>query len=412
MKSEVQSPFESGLTRRQALQIAGGAAAAAVIMGRTRDLWAAWPAPEAGSLEALRERMPRTAAVIAEAASQGKPGQLYLVHDGKVIADLAWGAGPHGETMRPDCLVSWASAVKPTSVTVALQLWERGKLDLDDPVAKFIPEFAVHDKGGVRIRHLMTHTGHLGGYAGPTKLGPTFAEDVSKIIQAPRQASRAIQSQLGAGAAVPAPGANPGYDPAGIWVLAEVCRRLENRPFAELVRERVYEPCGMADSWCGMSLERYRSYTADGRFASTYMDSETDVVKCQPAGGGIGPTRELARFYEVMVNRGTWNGARVLSTQVVEAATTPKTGTCVMGIWGLGFNLALPPGCTPPEVGEERMARLGERYGPHCSPRTFGHAGASGMQAFGDPEAGLATAYIGRLPLAGPIYEDLGLVGT
>ena len=68
----------------------------------------------------------------------------------------------------------------------------------------------------------------------------------------------------------------------------------------------------------------------------------------------------------------------------------------------------------PEEVAgdSERLARLSQRYGPHASPRTFGHAGAGGMQAFADPDAGLATAYIGRLPIAGTIYEDLGLVGA
>jgi CubicO group peptidase (beta-lactamase class C family) len=409
MTSEKQSPFECGLTRRQALQVAGGAAATALLVGRAPELWAEWPAAEAATVEALAERLPRTAAVIAEAAAQKKPGQLYVVHDGRVIADLAWGKGPHGETMGPGSLVSWASAVKPTSCTVALQLWEGGKLDLDDPVTKFIPEFAVHDKGGVRIRHLMTHTGHLGGYRGPTRLGPTFAEDVNSIIRAPRRMSRAVQALLGEGADLPPPGTNPGYDPAGIWVLAEVCRRLENRPFDQLVRERVFEPCGMLDSWCGMPLARYRSYKAANRFASTYMDSETEVVKCQPAGGGIGPTRELGRFYEMMLARGSWNGNRIVSPQTVEAATTPKTGTCVMGMWGLGFNLGLPDGCSLPEMDSERLARLSQRYGPHASPRSFGHGGASGMQAFADPEAALVVTHIGRLPIGGTIYEDLGL---
>lgn len=412
MTHTTPSPADLGLTRRQALQVAGGAAAAAVLLGRAPDLWAGWPTAEAGTLEALAGRLPRTAAVIAGAAAKGGGGQLYLVHAGQVIADVAWGKGPHGEEMRPDCLVSWASAVKPTTVTVALQLWERGKLDLDDPVVKFIPEFAVHDKGGVRIRHLMTHTAHLGGYRGPRDLSATFEEDVMSIIRAPRQTSRAAQLLLGDSKEVPPPGTAPGYDPAGIWVLAEICRRLENRPFAELVKERVFEPCGMLDSWCGMPLERYRSYNAAKRYASSYMDSETDAVKCQPAGGGIGPTRELARFYEVMLNRGSWHDRRILSPQTVEAATTPKTGTGAMGMWGLGFNLGLPQGCSLPEMDSERLARLSERYGPHASPRTFGHAGASGMQAFADPENGLAIAHVGRLPISGTIYEDLGLAGA
>jgi CubicO group peptidase (beta-lactamase class C family) len=329
-----------------------------------------------------------------------------------VIADVAWGTGPHGEEMRPDTLVGWASAVKPTCCTVVMQLWERGKLELDDPVVKHIPEFAAHDKAGVRIRHLLTHTGHLGGYAGPTRLAATFSEDVNSIIGAPRRTSRAAQLLLGDSKEVPSPGTAPGYDPAGIWVLAEICRRIENTPFAELVRKRVFEPCGMLDSWCGMPLERYRSYKAAHRYASTYLDSETDAVKCQPAGGGIGPTRELATFYVMMLGRGSIAGQRIISPQTVEAMTTPKTGVCAMGVWGLGFNLGLPDGCSLPEMSSERLARLSQRYGPHASPRTFGHAGASGMQAFADPEAGLATASIGRLPIAGTIYEDLGLVGV
>jgi CubicO group peptidase (beta-lactamase class C family) len=262
----------------------------------------------------------------------------------------------------------------------------------------------------VLIRHLLTHTGHLGGYRGPTNLAPTFADDVNSIIRAPRQTSRAVQAQLGAGAPVPAPGTHPGYDPAGIWVVAEICRRLENRPFKDLVRERVYEPCGMEDSWNGMPLERYRAYRQAGRFASNYMDSEELTVRCQPAGGGIGPTRELGRFYEVMLNRGTWQGTRVVSPQTVEAATSPKTGTGVMGVWGLAFNLELPPGCTAPEMGGGRRARSGERYGPYAPFRTFGHGGASGMQAFADPVNHLVVTHIGRLPITATIYEDLGLV--
>jgi CubicO group peptidase (beta-lactamase class C family) len=304
--------------------------------------------------------------------------------------------------------VGWASAVKPTTCTCLLKLWDRGKLDLDDKVTKFIPEFGVNGKENLRLRHLLTHTAHLGGYAGPQNLPPTFEEMVNKIIKAPREPYR----PMGANAKLPPPGLGPGYNPAGIIVIAEICRRLYGRDFKEVIRKEVYEPCGMLDSWCGMPLERYRAYKAEGRFASGYLNSETEVVKCQPAGGGIGPTRELARFYEMLINRGTINGQRILSPQAVEAMTTPKTGLGYMGIWGLGLNLELPEGVTMPTVSESARAagQARERYGPHASHRTFGHAGASGMQAFADPEYGLATAFIGRVPIHGALYEDLGLV--
>lgn len=166
-------------------------------------------------------------------------------------------------------------------------------------------------------------------------------------------------------------------------------------------------PAGWSIRWCGMPLVRYRAYKADGRFASNYLDSEQDVVKCQPAGGGIGPTRELARFYEMMLNRGVSNGKRLLSTQTVEAITTPKSDLGFMGFWGFGFNVAIPGAVTVPAQG--RGESLQTRYGSHASPRTFGHAGASGMQAFADQEYGIATTFIGRVPIADSIYDDLAL---
>lgn len=393
------------LTRREMLQASLGLATLAATAPAAVTLKSTNTGQS--SLDTIKDRLPRTSRVISEAAARGSAGQFYLSLEGKVIADIAWGKTPEGADYKPETLVGWASAVKPTTCACLLRLWDRGKLDLDDKVTKFIPEFGVNGKENVRIRHLLTHTAHLGGYAGPANLPPTFAELVNKIIQAPREPYRA----LGANAKLPPPGLGPGYNPAGIIIIAEICRRLYGRDFKEVIRAELYEPCGMKDSWCGMPLERYRAYKAQGRFASSYLNSEREVVKCQPAGGGIGPTRELAHFYEMLINRGVINGKRILSPQTVEAMTTPKTGVGYMGVWGLGLNLALPEGVTMPKSESPRLnaERLQERYGPHASTRTFGHAGASGMQAFADPEYGLVTAFIGRVPISGTIYEDLGL---
>jgi CubicO group peptidase (beta-lactamase class C family) len=402
------------VSRRDALR-AGGVLGAGLVAGVGRFDWVGASAPAdratrarravATTLEELREAMPRTARGVERALAAGRPGQLYLSLEGEALADLAWGVTPDGDEMAQGTLVSWASAVKPCTATCVMKLWEAGDLDLDDRVTRFMPQFGAHDKGDVTVRHLLTHTAHLGGYLGPQEMDASFEEHIAAIVSAPREPYAA----WGAGAELPRPGLRSGYNPAGLWILAEICRRLYGRDFQDIIRSEVFLPCGMSDSWCGMPVERYRAYRAEGRYGTEYLADEDHVWKAQPAGGGVGPSRELARFYEMMLGRGTIDGRPVLRPQTVEAMTTPKSGLGYMGIWGLGFNVNLPDGVEPPPAANARAEARLERYGPYASPRTFGHPGASGMVAFADPVHGLAAAFIGRAPIDAAIYEDLGL---
>src|SRR5436189_2391549 len=87
--------------------------------------------------------------------------QLYASVSGEVIADAAFGLARSAPDvpMRTDTLMLWMSATKPVAAVAVAQLWERGLLDLDDPVAKHLPAFAARGKQAVTIRHLLTHTG-------------------------------------------------------------------------------------------------------------------------------------------------------------------------------------------------------------------------------------------------------------
>src|SRR3712207_5621802 len=92
--------------------------------------------------------------------------QLFLARRREVLADLALGDARPGVPMRPDTLMIWMSATKPVAGIAIAQLWERGLLDLDDPVARHIPEFAANGKDAVTVRHLLTHTGGFRGVIG------------------------------------------------------------------------------------------------------------------------------------------------------------------------------------------------------------------------------------------------------
>src|SRR3981189_1756534 len=79
--------------------------------------------------------------------------QLYVSLDGKPVADLAFGLAREGVAMTPDTIMLWMSSTKPITALAIAQIWERGKIALDDLVAKYIPEFGISGKEAITIRH-------------------------------------------------------------------------------------------------------------------------------------------------------------------------------------------------------------------------------------------------------------------
>ena len=112
-------------------------------------------------MNAFDQTLPRTAAVIAADSAAGfhRGFQLYVSVRGETIADVALGEAADGVPMTPQTLVVWLSAGKPLTATAIGLLWQRGRLQLDDRVAEYLPEFAAGGKDTITIRQLLTHTG-------------------------------------------------------------------------------------------------------------------------------------------------------------------------------------------------------------------------------------------------------------
>ena len=370
-------------------------------------------------LDGSLDRLPRTREAIEAGIGEGLHlgAQIYVALRGEAVADAALGEDRPGEALTRGHLMLWLSSTKPLTAIAIAQLWERGLLELDDPVARHVPEFAAHGKGGITLRHLLTHTGGIRmlDTGWPQR---SWEEIVAKIC-ATKPEPRWV------------PGEKAGYHQASSWfILGEVVQRLSGRRFPVYMSEEIFEPLGMADSWIGMPRERYLSYRASGRIGAMWntegpepkpqgWDAEERCVRPSPGGNGYGPMRELGRFYEMLLARGRLNGRRILSPQTVEAFTTPHrvgmmdaTFKHVLD-WGLGFIL--------------NSARYGAEtvpygYGHHASPRTFGHSGYRSSVGFADPDRGLAVALaFNGTPdnerherrvrtILDAIYEDLDLV--
>ena len=370
-------------------------------------------------------RLPRTRQAILDGVRAGLHlgAQLYVSRHGEVIADGAAGEARPGQPLRRDQLMLWLSSTKPVAAVAIAQLWERGRLELDDPVARHIPEFAAHGKGAITLRHLLTHT------AGIRLLDVGWPQDSWDAIIARIAAMRPEPRWV--------PGRKAGYHHASSWfLLGEVVRRLDGRPFARYAREEIFAPLGMADSWVGMPVETWRRYRERGSLCPMYdtgvppgaaprpedWDSEAWCTGTHPGGNGYGPIAELGRFYEMLLARGragaAASGRRILSPQSVEALTArhragmlDHTFQHVLD-WGLGFIV---------DSRQYGAATVPYGYGNHASPRTFGHSGYRSSTAFADPEAGLAVAlafngtpaneaHEARIrAVLDALYEDLGL---
>jgi CubicO group peptidase (beta-lactamase class C family) len=339
--------------------------------------------------------------------------QVYASLGGEPVADFGIGEARPGAPMTADTLMSWYSSTKAVMPVVIGQLWEAGRLDIDDAASRYLPEFGRNGKERLTFRHLLTHTA---GFRNAPPFGSTtagqlrdnHAEMLEALCNAPIEPGWE-------------PGRRAGYHGGNVhFVLGEVVRRLTGRRYGDYAREAVFGPLQMVDSWIGMPRERYEAYgdrigimhlARDGGFqVRPYIESAESARQGHPGGGGRGPMRELARIYELLVLRGEYRGVRLLSPQTVEALTARHR----VGLFDESFRVPMDYALGY-QVDVASMGR-------HCSPRAFGHGGNMSSMAFGDPERGVAVGIVcNGMPerrsvhyrrleeIATAVYEDLGI---
>jgi CubicO group peptidase (beta-lactamase class C family) len=276
---------------------------------------------------------------------------------------------------------------KPVTAMGILMLEEEGKLSIEDPVEKHLPEFRgqqlVTKKEGatvtlakparpITLKDLLTHTSGLRGGTPPgfgdlyAKRNRTLAEATIAISQWPLEFE---------------PGSKWSYCNTGIDTLGRVIEVCSGKSYEDFLDERLFRPLGMKDTFF------YPTEAQRSRVATLYKKDKDGLARSEnfigdavggrfplPAGGMFSTAPDMLKLYQMVLDRGVAGGRRYLSETSIAKMTQNHTGALRAGFTdGVQMGLGWQRVGTPTGVTEM------------LSPGTYGHGGAFGTQGWIDP---------------------------
>ena len=310
--------------------------------------------------------------------------------------------------MTNDVIFRIASQSKAITATAIMMLWEEGKFRLDDPISKYIPEFEIAnildtfneadssftvkpaDKK-ITIRHLLTHTSGLGygvidgddrirkiyAKAGVTDLYTTkditIEESIKKLAKLPLHHH---------------PGEKFTYS-EGLDVLGYFIEIISGMPFDEFLRQRLFDPLGMDDTWFYLPSNKSDRLVSVQqpvkgsweKFPVTFYDPDYPIKGAKrffSGGAGLSSTaKDYAVFLQMYLNQGEYNGVRILSKTTVRSIMGNQIGDLWENgpkFYGLAFGV---------------LSQKGQDQGGEGSAGTFDWGGYFNTQYFADPVEGV-----------------------
>ena len=308
------------------------------------------------------EVFPEIETAIRLAITEGRlPGGVVWVERGgehyeKAIGERA--VEPEREAMTGDTIFDAASLTKVIATTTCvMKLIEQGKMELDAPVARYLPEFLGENKERVTVRHLLTHTS--GNKPGIATGGISSHKDAIAL---------ACQNPLG-----DAPGTLVRYSDINFILLGEIVHRVSGKAPDEYAASEVFRPLGMKDTGYRPAPE------LRPRIAPTTRGTGRGVVHDPTASrmGGVAghaglftTAADLARFARMLLGGGELDGVRILQSGTVKLMTSVQTPDAIAGRRGLGWDID--------------TAHSGPR-GKWFPLGSYGHTGWTGTSLWIDP---------------------------
>ena len=300
---------------------------------------------------------------------------IAVARKGKVVMFEALGEAEagSGKPMKTDAIVRIYSMTKPITTVAAMILVDEGKIGLDDPVSKYLPELknlrvladkdksdeTVEAKREPTIRDLMRHTAGLTyGFFGNAAIDQLYKK--AGILSTPSDSLQDMVAKLGKLPLAFQPGTRWNYS-VGVDVLGRVVEVVSGKPLDEFFAERIFKPLDMKDTGFFVPEEKKERFTGSHgtdketkKLAVTEPASKSRYLtkpKLLSGGGGcIGTARDYLRFCQMMLNGGELDSVRILKKETVaemirnqleeEAMKAKNGGKADVGEgFGLGFGV-------------------------------------------------------------------------
>jgi len=319
---------------------------------------------------AARAKLASIAPVVTQAIREGKcPGAVVLVgHNGHVVYRQAFGyraLEPRKLRMTTTTIFDLASLTKVVATTPAvMQLFDQGKIRLEDPVADYWPDFGENGKEQVTVQELLTH---FSGLPPDLELTPAWSgyETALKMI---------VADSL-----IVPPGTRFLYSDVNFETLGELVHRISKQPLDVYCRQHIFLPLGMKDTQFRPPARlRPRIAPTQHQFETTgkILWGEVHDPTSFNMGGVAGhaglfsTADDLSIYCQMLLNGGTYKGAHILSSLTVDKMTTPESPLDSMVLRGLGW-----------DIDSAFSSNRGELF----PVGSFGHTGFTGTDLWIDP---------------------------
>jgi CubicO group peptidase (beta-lactamase class C family) len=312
--------------------------------------------------------------------------QVAVARNGRIAGMRTFGAATD------DTLYCFFSCTKAVVASAVWTLFEDGLLKLDERVVDIIPEFGTNGKDVVTVLQVLLHTS---GFP-----HAPFSQDEwgdrEKLLEAFSRWRLNWE-----------PDSRFEYHAtAAHWVLSEIIYRRTGIDYKTYIRDRITGPAGLDELFVGLPAEQNHRYAEVGWTGEpveppggwgevtpeAILGFNNPRVRAVgvPGGGAITNAGTIALFYQALINGGEApNGKRILKPETIDFATTVRSKDHHRD---LIFDVPVNRALSVVIAGDDGNAYM-RGFGRTTSPRAFGHGGAGGQIAWGDPETGISVGY-------------------